>query len=409
MNKIFPLQGIAQNYAWGGTRYIPALIGAAARPAAGAPVAEWWLGAHPRTPSRLGMGDAAVPLDRAIAADPVGLLGAAVARRFGRLPYLFKVLDVERMLSIQVHPDKGQAEAGFAREAGKPEAERNYRDDNHKPEMAIALSRFHMLHGFRPLGAICLHLAAYEATRDLAVRVASQGLGQGYAAVMTMPKAEVARRIGAVIASVEAWPALDEAVPEYWLLQAAREAGSTADPGLFAFFFLNLAAFEPGQAIYQPARLPHAYLRGQNVELMANSDNVLRAGLTPKHVDIPELLSVLEYRESRPALYQPTRVGAVINHYPTLCADFALDDLQFGDDARESLAATAGPEILFVLDGQATVQCDHRFQALCRGESLFVAAGTAYRIFGDAGTRLFRVQVGADAAAPEADHQVATR
>lgn len=364
MDKIYPLSGTAQHYHWGGRQYIASLVG----DDGDAPIAEWWLGAHPKAPASLiGRG---MTLDRAIAENPMATLGEKVARRFGELPFLFKILDVEGMQSIRV--------------------------DNHKPKMMMALSRFYMLYGFRPEGAICLHLAAYEATRDLALIVARKGLKQGYAEVMNLPPADVSRRIQAILGALANWPELDEEVPEYWLIRAVQEKGSDADNGLFSFFFMNLLAMEAGQVIHQPIGLPHAYLRGRAIELMSNSDSLLRVGLTSKAVDIPQLLAGLSYQGTRPRPDRAERIG-VIHRYAGFCQDFALDDMQFGQHSGMLLFSTEllysmGPEILFILDGEATLQHGRQFQAFRRGKSLFVEAGASYRIFGESGTRLFRAR-----------------
>lgn len=387
--EISPLEGRLRPYPWGGDDFIRRLV----RCGGEGPAAEWWLGAHPDSPSILHRADGPIALDRAVADDPIGLMGAAVAARFERLPFLFKVLDVERMLSIQVHPDREQARLGFGREAGLPPEMHSYHDDNHKPEMMVALDTFHLLHGFREPGRICLHLDAHASTRDLASRVADEGIAPVYAALFTMPPAEIEARIRPIVDGLERWPAVDRGSPEHWLARAVATFGNCRDPGLFAFFFLNLVALEPGQAIYQPARLLHAYLHGRCIELMANSDNVLRAGLTTKRVDHVELLAVVDVTPEVPHLHRPHPIAPGVLRYPVLCDDFSLDEIDLGTIGKIEITAL-GPEILFVMDGTATLRGAGFAGPLARGEAVFVTAGSRATLSGDSDARVFRVQAG---------------
>ena len=338
-NKVFKLKGKVQHYAWGGHFFIPALLSIPNRE--DKPFAEYWLGAHDNAPSELFLEAAAstsvaepstdgaaastgeaeqaagpsitngVLLNQYIRENPAATLGDYVAGRFGRLPYLLKILDVKDMLSIQVHPSKKNAELEFALENEKGVAlnapQRNYKDDNHKPELMLALSEFWLLHGFKPAGDLKRVLQEVPELHFLAAVFERQGYQGLYKTVMEMDQAEVNRVLQ---------PLLDRIIPAYqeqklskghedfWAARAAltfNEPGRI-DRGIFSVYLFNLLNLHPGEAIFQDAGLPHAYLEGQNVEIMANSDNVLRGGLTPKHIDVPELLKHVLFEETIPRI-----------------------------------------------------------------------------------------------------------
>ncbi len=326
-----PVFGEIQHYAWGGHEFIPGLLGIENN--GNLPCAELWMGAHPRGTAHVEIDGTRMPLDRLIAADPWLTLGHGVALRFaGRLPYLFKVLDVRDMASIQAHPTRTQAEEGFAREnsAGIPidAPNRTYRDENHKPEVHVVLTDFWMLHGFRPLEEIfevlgsekelAPTLSGFSETlgargRDPDARQAL--LRELYGRVMTLPQFEVDGMLDSLVSRLEAEEAagqLGKDNPGFWALRAARTfplPDGHRDRGILSLYLLNLVHLRPGQGTYQPAGTLHAYLEGADVELMASSDNVLRGGLTPKHVDVPELLATFDF-PGRPAP-DPGRKGDV--------------------------------------------------------------------------------------------------
>ena len=285
--NVFKLKGKIQQYAWGGTTFISKLL-SMANPE-NKPFAEYWLGAHDNGPSEL---DGGVPskLNEYIREQPDSRLGATVTKRFGRLPYLLKILDVKDMLSIQVHPTKKNAELEFAAENEKGIAltagNRNYKDDNHKPELMLALSDFWLLHGFKPEEELMRILVSVPELKFLQPVFSVEGYKGLYRKVMEMPQQEV----NAVLQ-----PLLDRIVPlykgqrlrkheeDFWAARAALtyNEGEKIDRGIFSIYFFNLVNVLPGEALFQDAGLPHAYLEGQNVEIMANSDNVLRGGLLP--------------------------------------------------------------------------------------------------------------------------------
>jgi mannose-6-phosphate isomerase len=343
-NKVFKLQGKLQSYAWGGSSFLPGLLSFSNPDHR--PYAEYWMGAHDKAPALLEVGagegpeddrdDKCKALNQYIAEQPAERLGSYSADRFGRLPYLLKILDVKDMLSIQVHPSKRNAELEFAAENKKgiaPDApDRNYKDDNHKPELMVALSDFWLLHGFKPEDELEDILSATPELKFLAPVFEKLGYPGLYKTVMEMPQQKVNKLLQ---------PLLDRILPLYredrlskndeafWAARAAityNEAART-DRGIFSIYFFNLLNLQPGEAVFQDAGLPHAYLEGQNVEIMANSDNVLRGGLTPKHVDVPELLKHIRFEATHPRIISGDNGAGHITVYSTPAPDFELSKI----------------------------------------------------------------------------------
>jgi len=361
-NKVFPLQGKVQHYAWGGMTFLPGLL-SLPNPD-NKPFAEYWMGAHVNAPSILFTeGDSEIALDKYIQESPEDTLGAYTAGRFGRLPYLLKILDVKDMLSIQVHPTKRNAEIEFAAENKKGTAlnapDRNYKDDNHKPELMLALSEFWLLHGFKPYDQLEKLLLDTPELTFLAPTLAKHSYRGLYKKVMEMPQAEV----NAILQ-----PLLDRILPFYkteqlkkndehfWAARAAltyNEPGKI-DRGIFSIYFFNLLNLHPGEAIFQDAGLPHAYLEGQNVEIMANSDNVLRGGLTPKHVDVPELLKHVKFEETVPRIIMEDHTPGHIVVYHTPAPDFELSKISLLQGESMTIR-THSVEIFIVLEGKIGV------------------------------------------------------
>ncbi len=396
------LTGAVQEYEWGGYDLISGLIGR--ENVERRPQAELWMGAHQKAPASLEIDGARLSLDRLIAADPWLTLGADVALRFaGRLPYLFKVLDVRNMLSIQAHPTKAQAEEGFAREnaAGIPidAPPRNYRDENHKPEVHVVLSDFWMLHGFRPLEEIVEILSSEEELAGImpeaGERLRAAGpnpparsslLRELYARVMTMSQAEADSILDPLVSRLEAAEAkgtLAKDQPGFWALRAARTfplPDGHRDRGIVSIFMLNLVHLKPGQGTYQPAGTLHAYLEGANVELMANSDNVLRGGLTPKHVDVPELLATLSFAEGRPQILEGRASSETGREYETPAEEFALERIEITPGVPYSGGREHSADTLIVIEGAASVIAAGRTLTLGRGGCALVPAAVAYSL-----------------------------
>lgn len=360
-------------YDWGSRTAIADLLGIAAP---GGPQAELWMGAHPDDPSRLP--DGTTLADR-IAADPTAELGAAAVAAFGpRLPFLAKVLAAERPLSLQVHPTLAQARAGFAAEqaAGVEPGAGNYTDDNHKPELICALTPFAGLAGFRPAEATAgllraLGLAEFvDRLGDLAGLV-------GEWLTMADP--------GALVKRVAVAAEGDGEFPAERACAAALAAGYPDDPGVLVALLLNLVQLSPGEALFLPAGVPHAYLSGVGVEVMANSDNVLRGGLTSKRIDVPELLKLLDPVPALPQVQAGTAVSAAEWAYPVPAQEFRLSRI-----SGAAVVPGGTPQILLVLDGKFTLRRDGTEAALGRGQAAFVSAaggpvelhgtGTAFRV-----------------------------
>ncbi|AAQ59984.1 mannose-6-phosphate isomerase, class I [Chromobacterium violaceum] len=373
----FPLHGLAQHYAWGGRRFIPGMLGL--DNAEQQRFAEWWLGAHEDAPSVIETPLGPQPLHYAIAHQAPAFLGEALIRRHGRrLPFLLKVLDVDAPLSIQAHPDEAQARAGFARENAVglaiDDARRNYRDPYPKPEMMVALSPFWLLHGMRPDAQIDALLARQPAWTPLREGLAREGGAALYRRLLRLPQAEIAALLRPLWRRLETGDDAGPDDPDHW---TRRLAGSRAeDRGIFGCYLLNLVGLRPGEAIFQPARLPHAYLHGRNIELMANSDNVLRAGLTDKPVDVEALLGVMDGEPVRPeTMAAPDGCG--LRPYPRCGGDyFALDQLLLGEGESESWRS-AGPEVLLVVDGSLRLRHPGGELALEQGQSALLQPGLA--------------------------------
>jgi mannose-6-phosphate isomerase len=396
---VFPLQGVVQHYDWGGTDFIPALLGVSN--AAAEPFGELWIGAHDKAPSIVEVAGAHVPLDKLIAQRPEALLGSAAALRFGnRLAYLLKILDVRKMLSIQAHPTLVQAKEGFAREnaEGIPlqAGQRNYKDDNHKPEIGVALTEFWMLHGFRPLEQVALILKNTPEVGalmpDFAQRLAEAGhdhearralLRVLYSSMMRMPQDKVDLLLNALLTRLQTNRTTDKDSPDYWALRAAENfpmPDGHRDRGIFSVYLLNLLHMKPGEGTFQPAGVLHAYLEGVNVELMANSDNVLRGGLTTKHVDVTELLHILTFEGGTPEVLSGIVVSNQEKVYHTPADEFELSRIGLTPHSRYTGEAVYGPKALLVLHGSGTITADGRSSSLGRGSSWLVACGTEFVI-----------------------------
>jgi mannose-6-phosphate isomerase len=331
-DKVMRITGTVQHYAWGGFSYLPELLNIQAKK--GEPYAEYWLGAHGDAGAEWLTADGEkVKLRDYVRVHPKETLGEKASQQFGQLPYLLKVLDVRDMLSIQVHPSRENARIAFEAENRKgiaPEdPERNYKDDNHKPELMLAMSEFWLLHGFKPVKILDRILHEIPELHFLVPVFGNGNYRALYQHVMEMPQAQVNRHLKTL---------LDRIVPHYqngklkknkedfWAARAAIQymQKGDVDRGIFSIYFFNLLQLQPGQAVFQDAGLPHAYLEGQNVEIMASSDNVLRGGLTPKHVDVPELMKHLQFEATIPRIISGQSVDEQTDIFPTPATDFQL-------------------------------------------------------------------------------------
>ena len=363
-----------QNYAWGSKTALTDLYGIA-NPN-NLPMAELWMGAHPKSSSKIeDASGQARSLRDVIDADKAALLGDKVAQRFGELPFLFKVLCADQPLSIQVHPNKQASEIGFAKEnaAGIPldAAERNYKDPNHKPELVFALTPFLAMNAFREFSEIISLLqpvaGAHKAIAHFLENPNADALSQLFASLLNMQGEEKSHALAVLKA------ALDSQQGEPWETIRLISEFYPDDSGLFSPLLLNVVKLNPGEAMFLFAETPHAYLQGVALEVMANSDNVLRAGLTPKYIDIPELVANVKF-VAKPAaelLTQPVKNGAELD-FPIPVEDFAfsLHDLS----QTETTIAQESAAILFCVEGEATLHKGEQHLVLKPGESAFVAA-----------------------------------
>ena len=394
MQSIYPLKGKIQHYAWGGYTYIPSMLQLENNEQQ--PFAEYWLGAHPNHPSILKDGEKKDwPLNDFISTHPQVL---SETTNYNSLPFLLKVLDVRQMLSIQVHPAKADAAAAFQaeEEAGIPmdAAHRNYKDTNHKPEMMVALSSFWLLHGFKSDTGIQDVLKMTPELSALTEQVSPFTIKDLFHYIMTMPQEAIDRIVKQL--SDRIMPLYDnEQLPketeDFWAARAIKTYcnDNQYDKGVLAIYTLNLVHLQEGEGIFQPSGMPHAYLEGQNVEIMANSDNVLRAGLTDKHIDVEELLKHVVFEPTIPAILQP----GPDSRYKSAAEEFALYkyDLNAGDNMM--LRATDAM-VLLVLSGKVTILAGDEEVELECGKSVFIAAGTHFFLQTTATARVFKATIG---------------
>lgn len=393
---LYPLKGVVQHYAWGGYEYIPELI--QQNNPDQEPFAELWMGVHDRGPAVLTDGGEEVLLRDWLLAHP-SALGASRTQFGDQLPFLFKVLDVREMLSIQSHPTKEQAEKGFAaeNEAGVPLSahHRNFKDDNHKPEVMVALTDFWLLHGFRSEAEIAATLESEPAFSSLHPLLKESGIYGLYKTIMEWPQEQVDEVLQPLQSRLSQAHLTDKAHPDFWAKRAFEQYGGEDgdyDRGIFSIYLFNLVHIPPGKGIFQGAGIPHAYLEGVNVELMANSDNVFRGGLTVKHVDVPMLLSHLKFDAVTPEVLEGEALNSFEAAYKTPAADFQLNRLYFPE--RKIYYKPEPPktaEIVLVTEG--TVVSGNNGQVFAQGEAFFIPAGTSYELDVEEHTTLFKALV----------------
>jgi mannose-6-phosphate isomerase len=395
MSKFYKLRNKAKHYDWGSPVDIPRLMGVAGN---GAPWAELWIGSHPGSPSTLEASDETT-LGDLIAGDPRRFLGEETARRYGSLPFLLKLLSAEKPLSIQAHPNLAQAREGFEREnrAGLAvnSPGRNYKDSNHKPEIIAALTPFTGLCGFRAVDEIRSLLAVFLGSAATVASAPPPVLREEFVPLtQALSSHEPLRHFLAGLFGLS--QQAREALTSYVLSSGELPQGCGAshdamelmrnlarlypgDPAVIAPIYLNVFRLAPGEAVFLEAGVLHAYIHGFGVELMANSDNVLRGGLTPKHVDVPELMKILEFKPFKPHVITP---NAECFSYPTPCEEFSLTRIcnsgggadgggaTVGGETR--LPAFEGPALCVVTEGELIIADRNRETVVKQGESLFI-------------------------------------
>ncbi len=387
------LECVIQPYAWGDQSTIAELIGAEPT---GEPQAELWMGAHPRGAARLPDGRT---LDAAIAADPPKLLGAEVAERFAGLPFLFKVLAIGDALSIQTHPTLEQAEAGFEREneAGVPldAPERVYRDANHKPELIVAFTAFEALCGFRPLEETVnfldqIGLGSPSGGDDVPLVKFVDLIADGELDVvvrwaLTLDAEQATTLVASIVDGVTQSLDLELLDSEFvWAAQAVKRLGEARpdDPGVAVAVLLNHLWLEPGEAVFLDAGNLHGYLAGVGIELMANSDNVVRGGLTPKHIDVEELCAITAFEPIAPPVQ---RRADQRQTYESPVPEFELTRFDLADES-EVFELVDGPSILLVTDGHGIIRCGEELVDLGKGAVAFSGASEVDRSLSGIGT-----------------------
>ncbi len=384
------------HYAWGSKTALSNLLG---REPSGRPEAELWMGAHPKGPARLlevhGAGAECSTLEELIARDPPSALGESVATRFGRLPFLLKILAIDSPLSLQVHPDAEQAREGFRREevagVARDSTHRNYKDESHKPELLLALSEVEAVSGFvAPQHALAVlrALGLHEGTGALPRAVAAfarnpsqeglERLFRGFFELSRDAIHDAVRRAvrASPLSAQEAW----SAPLRHWLEVLSRHYPS--DPGVLAFLLLRHVRLQPGEALFLPPRQLHAYLSGVGVEVMASSDNVLRGGLTPKHVDVDELCRVLDFSSCPPELVpfssSQEATGVRIRRWQPPVDEFSLIEIELAGGAVQLPA----PSVMVVMSGELEFEEAGRRSSLRQAAQAFHSPGSRVRVCG---------------------------
>ena len=347
------------------------------------PEAELWMGAHHSAPSTVDRGGRRVPLDAVIAADPARELGQESEARFGTLlPFLLKVLAADKALSIQVHPSRAQAQAGYWAENDRglalDDPARNYVDDWPKPELLCALTRFEVLAGMRAPGDAADLLGSLGVRQleplvtDLAAatgpRVVTETLGR----ILSWPSGQRETLVGDVVAACTRLAAAGGPYAPACSAAVRLDGEHPGDLGIVASLLMRHAVLRPGQAVFMPAGGLHAYLHGTGIEVLANSDNVVRAGLTGKHIDVPELLKLTDPSVNVPVL-APRRIGDGVTVYDTPAPEFRLYHADLG--AGELTLPGTGPRLVLCLEGGLVLRsaAGGTLKA-ARGESCFIAA-----------------------------------
>ena len=394
-HRIFKLKGIVQHYSWGGYDFIPQLLGI--ENTEHKPYAEYWLGAHGNNPASI-ENETKIALSDFIAKDAEGILGNSVVKKFSSLPYLLKLLDVRQMLSIQVHPSKRAAEISFEEENRKNipvnAPHRNYKDRNHKPELMVALSDFRLLHGFKKEEELLKVLEARKELHFLKEIFISRSYKALYEEVMLMNQNKVNEVLH---------PLLQRIIPlynsntlakndeDFWAARAALNfcKDDNYDRGIFSIYLFNLVHLKKGEGIFQHSGLPHAYLEGHNVEIMANSDNVLRAGLTDKYIDVPDLLKHVKFEATIPKILNPASHQKI---YSSPAEEFELHHYLLSKHEEINIQTRSG-EIFLLIDGSSKIISENEKKELSKGDSIFVSAGTDMVIKALSEINLFRATV----------------
>lgn len=344
MQKAYKLHGVHRHYDWGGNEFIPNLM--KVNNETKKPFAEYWMGAHVSAPALIDTNEGAVSINE-----------------FGSIPYLFKVLDVAKMLSIQVHPSKENALIGFELEQQAGIAidapNRNYKDQNHKPEVMVALSDFWLLHGFLAPELLVERLRTYSYFHSLLNHFKAadyQGLYQYFMKLSSLDSDNILKPLLVDAVAAVKNGEVDKSHPHWWANKYYNGLvpEKNIDKGIFSIYILNIVFVKKYQGIFQGAGLLHAYLEGQNIELMANSDNVLRGGLTPKHIDIDELLKHVNFAPTYPEVLFGDSININETIYPCPVQDFGLSKIVL-KGAESYTIKSQDLEMLLVIEGEVDI------------------------------------------------------
>ena len=362
MQKAYKLLGKHRHYDWGGKTFLPNLMGV--ENVNHLPYAEYWMGAHTSAASTIQTSEGQKDLAQLIKEQPNQWLGKDIATKFKTLPYLYKILDVRDMLSIQVLPSKENAVIGFKAEEAKgtsiDAANRNYKDENHKPEVMVALSDFWLLHGFLAPALLEKRLNSYSYLKPLMNEFKGGDYQNLYTYFMQLPMAAsdaILKPLLEEAAKELAKGTVTKKDPQYWANKYYADGipSKNIDKGIFSIYILNIVNIAKYQGIFQGAGILHAYLEGQNIELMANSDNVLRGGLTPKHVDVRELIQHVSFEPTHPSILKAVKLNDQETNYPCPVSDFGLTNIRLNTGEVYTIA-TYSLELLLVMDGEVEIE-----------------------------------------------------
>lgn len=377
MERLVPAR---QTYDWGSTTAVPEFLGIEAD---GEPWAELWYGAHPAGPTRLASGPTLASL---VDSAPERVLGEDVVRRFGpHLPFLLKVIAPAKVLSLQVHPSLAQAAEGFEleNERGVPltSPARSYKDANHKPEMVLALTCFEAVTGFRAPRRAWEVLTGLESPvarrvrRTLRLNPTRYGIRQAFSDIVSAGTRPTPAELAELVEEIAARHAAGLSPSPRVDANALEMARSfPADPGIAASLLLNPVTLQPGEALFVPAGSVHAYISGLGVEVMASSDNVLRAGLTHKHIDVPQMLACVDYVAAPPVRPAPEYLSRATRAYYAPVDDFELLVTTVVPEDGRLAVVGHGPRILLTTDGEVVITTPEGSQTLRRGDAVFVGA-----------------------------------
>jgi len=395
MQKAYKLLGKHRHYDWGGKTFLPNLMGV--ENVNHLPYAEYWMGAHVLAASIIETKEGEKNLAQLIQDNPTEWLGKEVATKFKGLPYLYKILDVQEMLSIQVHPSKENAVIGFKAEEAKGisinAANRNYKDENHKPEIMVALSDFWLLHGFLPPALLEKRLNTNSNLKLLMNEFKGGDYQHLYSYFMQLPIA---------VSDAILKPLLEEAAkavangnvtkndPQYWANKYYADGipSKNIDKGIFSIYILNIVNIPKYKGIFQGAGILHAYLEGQNIELMANSDNVLRGGLTPKHIDVKELIQHVNFIPTTPTILKGDKLTDQETNYPCPVPDFGLTKIALNAGEVYTIS-TYSLELLLVMNGEVLIE-DITYKA---GDTVLLTPNAKLKMKAHTAALLFKAYV----------------